>query len=373
MEKTRRYDLDWLRVLVFGLLIFYHVGMFYVPWGWHIKNDVIYGGMRWPMLFVNQWRLPILFVISGMGTAFALGHRTTGAFIKERFIRLAIPLGVGMLLIVPPQVYIERIANGDFAGSYWEWWTGPAFDGIYPSGNLSWHHLWFLPYLLVYSLLLSPVFIWVRSKLISNLKSIGDRLSNKPGMLYLFVIPLYLYESLLEPFFPITHDLIADWFNFVSSMTLFLYGFLMINMGSKLWDAIHKLRFVAPIIGMVGYLGQLVIWFNFEDSVVIHFTEALLKTTNLWSWIIAIFAWAAIWLNKPSSLIAYANKAVYPFYIFHQTLTIIIGYFLLQIDYAFGLEFSLMVGGTFLGSWLLYEGLVRITKVTRFMFGVKER
>lgn len=371
MEKVRRYDLDWLRVLVFGLLIFYHVGMFYVPWGWHIKNDVIYGGLRWPMIFVNQWRLPILFVISGMGTAFALGHRSTWAFVKERYIRLAIPLAVGMLMIVPPQVYIERVVHGAFAGSYWEWWTGPAFDGIYPSGNLSWHHLWFLPYLFIYSLILGPVFIWIRTKFTNKLITFGKRLAAKPGLLYLFVIPLYLYESLLEPFFDITHNLIHDWFNFVSSLTLFFFGFLLINMGDKLWDAIHKLRFIAPVIGLIGFFGQLIIWFNFEDSVTVHFTEALLKTTYLWSAIITIFAWAAIGLNKPSKWIAYANRAVYPFYIFHQTLTIIIGYFLLQVEYPFAVEFTLMVAGTFLGSWLLYEGIVLRTKVTRVMFGVK--
>ncbi|MEM6864355.1 MAG: glucan biosynthesis protein, partial [Bacteroidota bacterium] len=55
MENTeRRYDIDWLRVIVFGLLIFYHVGMFFVPWDWHIKNNIIYDWLRWPMLFLNQ-------------------------------------------------------------------------------------------------------------------------------------------------------------------------------------------------------------------------------------------------------------------------------------------------------------------------------
>lgn len=371
MEKTRRYDLDWLRVMVFGLLIFYHVGMFYVPWGFHIKNDVIYDWMRWPMIFVNQWRLPILFVISGMGTAFAMGHRSIWTFIKERFLRLAIPLGVGMLLIVPPQVYIERLIVGDFSGSYWEWWTGPAFEGVYPTGNISWHHLWFLPYLFIYSLILGPIFVWIKSKFSNKLHTLGEKLTTKPGLLFLFIIPLYLYESLLEPFFNVTHNLVHDWFNFISSMTLFFYGFLLINIGDKLWEAIHKLRFTAPIIGLIGFCGQLIIWFNFEDSTIIHFTEALLKTTYLWSAILTIAAWAAIWLNKPSKSIAYANRAVYPFYIFHQTLTIIIGYFLLQVDYPFAIEFTVMVGGTFLGSWLLYEGVVLRTKLTRIMFGVK--
>lgn len=371
MEKERRHDLDWLRVLVFGLLIIYHVGMFYVPWGWHIKNDLIYGWLRWPMIFVNQWRLPILFVISGMGTAFAFGHRSGGQFIKERFFRLAIPLGVGMLMIVPPQVYIERMVNGDFTGSYWEWWTGPAFDGVYPEGNVSWHHLWFLPYLFIYSLILSPVFIWIRNKYLNNLQSMGEKLASKPGWLFLFVIPLYLYESLLEPFFNVTHNLVHDWFNFISSLTLFLYGFLLINMGKQLWEAIHQLRVIAPIVGLTAFSGELIIWLNFEDSTIIHFTEALLKTTYLWAAIITIFAWAKIYLNKPSKLINYANRAVYPFYIFHQTVTIIIGYCLLQLDFPFLIEFTIMVGGTFLISWMLYEGVVLRTKVTRVMFGVK--
>ena len=153
MNKERRYDLDWLRVLVFSLLILYHVGMFFVPWGWHLKNNNIYEWLQLPMAFVNQWRLPILFIISGMGTRFALSYKNTREFLVERRNRLLIPLVFGMIVIVAPQVYIERIADGDFTGTYWQFYLH-YFEGIYPSGNFSWHHLWFLPYLFVYSLLL---------------------------------------------------------------------------------------------------------------------------------------------------------------------------------------------------------------------------
>ncbi len=38
LVKERRYDLDWLRVCAFGLLILYHVGMVFVPWDFHIKT-----------------------------------------------------------------------------------------------------------------------------------------------------------------------------------------------------------------------------------------------------------------------------------------------------------------------------------------------
>src|SRR5690554_1982323 len=158
----RRYDLDWLRVIVFGLLIFYHVGMFFVPWDFHIKNNVTYIGLVWPMVFLNQWRLPILFVISGMGTYYALSKRSGWQFSAERIQRLLLPLVFGMLVIVPPQVYIERLAEGRFSGGYFDFWPWEAFEGVYPTGNLSWHHLWFLPYLLVFSLLLVPIFLYLR-------------------------------------------------------------------------------------------------------------------------------------------------------------------------------------------------------------------
>ena len=143
-KKIRRHDLDWIRVMVFALLIFYHVGMFYVPWGWHIKNEVILDWFQIPMVFINQWRLPILFVVSGMGTWYALGFRSSGTYMTERLKRLGIPLIFGMLVIVPPQVFIERITNDGYQFGYMHFLMNDAYTPVYPEGNLSWHHLWFL-------------------------------------------------------------------------------------------------------------------------------------------------------------------------------------------------------------------------------------
>jgi len=234
-QKIRRYDIDWLRVIVFGLLIFYHVGMFFVPWGWHIKNNVIYDWLRWPMLFLNQWRLPILFVISGMGTYYALSSRNLWQFNLERYLRLGIPLAVGMLLIVPPQVYIERLVNHEFTGSFIAYLQGPAYIGVYPEGNISWHHLWFLPYLFVYSFLLSPLLILLKrrkTKLVSWISSVLQ----KPLGFYLFVIPLYFVEVLIEPFFPVTHALVDDWFSFINYLILFFYGFVLLQLPLSMMD-----------------------------------------------------------------------------------------------------------------------------------------
>ena len=208
----RRYDLDWLRVIVFVLLIFYHVGMFFVPWGWHIKNNVIYDWLRWPMIFLNQWRLPILFVISGMGTYYALSKRSLKQFSWERYLRLGIPLFIGMLLIVPPQIYIERIQQSDYTRNKFQIYKTELFrGGTYPKGNISWHHLWFLPYLLLFSLLLGPLFVRLKRRP-SKLVEWTKRQLQKPFGMYIVIIPLFLVESFVEPFFPSTKAMDGDWF-----------------------------------------------------------------------------------------------------------------------------------------------------------------
>ncbi|HHP7240026.1 MAG TPA: acyltransferase family protein [Cyclobacteriaceae bacterium] len=374
MKKIRRYDLDWLRVIVFLLLILYHVGMFFVPWSWHIKNNVIYDWLQLPMLFVNQWRLPILFVISGMGTSFALSYRSAGQFIKERNLRLGIPLVVGMLLIIPPQVYVERIVDGDFSGDYLSFWPNEVFKGIYPEGNFSWHHLWFLPYLLVYSILLTPLFIYFRNhpdnKLASWLKTL---LSKDAYTIYLLVIPLYLFESLLEPFFEVTHNLLWDWFNFISSLTLFFYGFILIAVQEEFWKVVVEIRRNALIIGIITFLLMISLIFYVEDGYLRHFTEAALKVVSLWSWILVLFGYASTGLNKKSKWLAYCNEAVYPFYILHQTITVIIAYYLKNMEWNLFTKASILTLGTFVGCFILYEFMIRRAILLRPLFGLKNR
>lgn len=373
METSiRRYDLDWLRVIVFALLIFYHGGMFFVPWGWHIKNNVIYEWIKWPMLFLNQWRLPILFVISGMGTFYALSKRTLGQFSWERFKRLGIPLIFGMLFIVPPQVYIERLAKHQFLGSYWEYFTTVAFQGVYPEGNISWHHLWFLPYLLVFSLLLGPIFIYLKT----NSNNFVERVKNligKPFGLYWFIIPLYLLEAFVEPFFDVTHALIDDWFNFSFSLVLFFYGFLLISAGKVFWDSVDRIKSKALVIGIFAFLSQTFIWIFLEDGYVVHFTEALLKVTNIWSWILVLFGYASQYLNRKSKSLSYANRAVYPFYILHQTVMIILAYYLMDLSWGLFAKATLLIVGTFGFSWLVYHFIILKINWLHPFFGLKRQ
>ncbi|MEL6483298.1 MAG: acyltransferase family protein [Bacteroidota bacterium] len=370
--KIRRYDLDWLRVIVFGLLIFYHVGMFFVPWGWHIKNNVIYEWLRWPMIFLNQWRLPILFVISGMGTYYALGSRSLGRFIGERYLRLAIPLVVGMVLIVPPQVYFERLADGDFVGSYFDYYTTIAFDGIYPEGNFSWHHLWFLPYLFLFSLVLAPIFLRLRKPGNRFVQRIKNSIA-KPLGLYIFIIPIYLIEVFIESFFPVNHALVGDWYAIAYYLVFFFTGFLLISSGDTFWTSLENIKGKALGIGAFSFTALTLIWLFFEDGLVIHLIEAFFKMTNLWSWILVLFGYGAQFLNRPSSTIAYANRAVYPFYILHQTITVALAYYLMDLSWGLVPKATLLVLGTFGISWVLYHFVILPLFFLHPLFGLKKK
>ncbi|MDC6350830.1 acyltransferase family protein [Zeaxanthinibacter sp. PT1] len=369
----RRHDLDWIRVIVFGLLILYHVGMFFVPWDWHIKSETSIGWLRYPMLFINQWRLPILFVVSGMGTYYAFNKRNGRQFILERSKRLLIPLLVGILIIVPPQVYLERLVQHQFQGNYFEFWPAHAFTGVYPSGNFSWHHLWFLPYLFTFSLLLYPLFIYLKKWPGNRLGTwIKEIIINPAGFLW-FAIPLYLAEALLEPFFPVTHALAGDWFTLTSNGFLFFYGFLLISVKEVFWPTVQKFRKRFLFCGIIGFSIWLFTILSFQDTIYLHFSEAFLKVFNLGSWILAIFGYAAHYLNKPSYSLSYANEAVYPFYILHQTVTILLGYLILRWDWPSLPAFLFLTLGTFGFTWLMYAILIRPWKWIRPLFGLKSK
>jgi len=367
----RRYDIDYLRVAAFGLLIFYHVGMFFVPWDFHIKNNVVYEGLIFPMLFLNQWRLALLFVISGMGTYFALSKRDGLQFAKERIKRLIIPLIVGMLFIVPPQIYVERLDKGQFQGNYFEYWPLEAFQGVYSDGNISWHHLWFILYLLIFSLVLLPVFIGLRnhstSWIIRRLKNVAAT----PIGLYVFIIPLFLWRILLAPHFPQTNALVNDWYSLISYCTLFLSGFMLICIKDTFWKTVvnHRRKFL--ISGLLAFPLLLCLWYLIPDFPCKFQFSSLLRMINMWSWILVLIGYAARYLNKPGKVLTYCNEAVYPFYILHQTVMMILCYMFMDADIGFFVKFPLLVAGTFGVSWFIYEFGIRRYNVMRLLFGMK--
>jgi hypothetical protein len=369
----RRYDIDSLRVIAFGLLIFYHTGMFFVPWEFHLKNPVTYEWLIYPMRFLNQWRLPLLFVISGMGTYFALTRRSGFQYAGERMKRLLIPLIAGMIFLIPPQVYFERLDKRQFSGSYFfDYWPGVAFNGVYPEGNISWHHLWFILYLFIFSTVMIPVFLYLRkcpeAWIIRKIKSA----SRKYAGLYIFIIPLFLWQIFLAPRYPQTYGLINDWYNLINYCTFFLFGYLLVSLKDTFWTSVTQNRRKYLAGGIVAF-PLLMLWYAAGDFPGKEHVSALGKVFNIWSWILALIGYSAAYLNKPGRTLSYANEAVYPFFILHQTVLMGLCYYLKNADLGFFTKFSVLSIGTFGISWIVYEFGIRRYPLTRLLFGMKSK
>jgi glucan biosynthesis protein C len=108
----RRYDLDWLRIIAFGLLILYHTGMFYVTWDWHVKSVHAGPAAEWAMMLLNPWRLALLFFISGVALRFAADKLRRPKLSRERAVRLGLPILFGMIVIVAPQSWLQLVESG---------------------------------------------------------------------------------------------------------------------------------------------------------------------------------------------------------------------------------------------------------------------
>ncbi|MEM1338664.1 MAG: acyltransferase family protein [Bacteroidota bacterium] len=370
--SKRRYDIDWIRVIVFDLLICWHIGLLFVSWGdqvqWDlpIKNNELVDWLIWPMFFIRQWRLPILFLVSGIGTCFALSSKSGKKYLKERFVRLFIPLLAGVLIVVPPQVYLERLAQGVVEVSYIEYFPS-TFRGIYPNGNFSWGHLWFLAYLMVMSVIALPIFIYLRNRGKYVFLLAESKIRKSPLYLYLFAIPLVLVELTLEKRFPLTMALVNDWYAFSYYLVCFVTGFFLANLGDMLWNNLRKMRYLSLIMGVCASLAVIHMLTKGEISLWIQ----ILKPLNVWCWILTIFGFSAKYLNCKSKLLTYRNAAVYPIYILHFTITLFLGYLLRESPIHYGFKMLLLLLGTFGIASLLYEYILRRIAILRPLFGIK--
>jgi len=359
-----RYDfLDWLRVIAILVLVFFHTGMLFVGWGWHITNDEVIPGLVWPMDLSHRLRMPLLFVIAGAGMWFALQRRNGKSFVGERTVRLLVPAVIGMFLIVPPQVFIERIAHGEWHGGYLDFYVHRVLQfQPYPAGNFSWHHLWFIIYLYVYVLLLLPLMLWWRQA----------KPVLKPGAwIVLLALPLGINEAVLKPIFPETHNLVHDWYVFIHYLLFTVYGFLLASSPST-WDWLAKVRRPMLAIALTIIIGLL--WL-FAAGIIQHDSpmDSILANAFTWTWIMVFLGFGRQYLSFSNRLLAWARDASYPIYILHQTVIIVIAYFVIRQPWAAWTKYWVVLGATLLVCLLAYEYLLRRVAFLRLAFGIRSR
>ncbi len=375
---NRRHDIDALRALAFAGVILYHVAMYYVAgWHWHLKSPHAAEWLQWPMRALNLWRMDLVFLISGVAFGFLRRGQTAAGLIGQRSLRLLLPLAFGMAVVVPYQPYAQAVANGSIApgladfllryytgGSIGGGWPRNAFDGW--DFGVTWNHLWYLPYLWAYTTLLALALPVVESAAGRRLRDAFTGLRGA-ALLVVPVLPLALYSATLWPRFPVTHDLIHDGWLHAVYFTLFVYGWWM-GVVPGWWAELRRLRRVALALAVVLFA----LFVGLRSSVA-GLPARLAADAYLWASLVAVLGWAHHTLNRPWPWLRWANESVYPWYVLHQTLIIVLAVALAPWALGPVAEPAVLVAGTVLGCWLITDGLVRRVNPLRALFGLKPR
>lgn len=375
---TRQAYLDWLRILaIFGVLIFHSSMPFGAELEWHIRNKetsyLFLELVHWMHLF----RMPLLFFISGTVSYFMLQSRTGGGFIGLRLRRLLIPVILGILVIVPPQIYLERVTQG-FKGNFWQFYTNMFTTGAYPKGNLSWHHLWFIAYLLIYDIFFAPVFVWIISAKGAAFRK-GLQWLAQGKRVYLLTVPGIAIFAALSLKFPETNNLVEDWCYFFYWLCFLLPGFLCIAQPS-LMDSLERNRYTSLLVAFLSIVAiNYLRWNDLQPWDTLAnwrhdprtYAYLALKAVCAWGWVLAAIGYGKKYLDKPHPALSYLNQAVYPFYILHQTIIVILAYYVVQTSDTIGAKYLFIVITTFILSMGIYHLLIRPYPVSRFLFGMK--
>jgi peptidoglycan/LPS O-acetylase OafA/YrhL len=350
METTlRRYDIDWLRVIAIGLLLIYHIGIGFQPWGvfiQFIQNDEPLNALWIPMSMLNIWRIPLLFFVSGMGVCFALRKRSWWQLMLERSKRILLPFIFGIIFVVPVHIFV--------------WQMYYKQDLVYTVHPV---HLWFLGNIFIYVILLSPLFFYLKKNENGRIHQWLQKLFSNPIGL-LFITAAFILEAMLiQPDIYETYSMTLH--GFFMGLMAFLFGFLIIYSGENFWKTVLKLRWLLISLALALFLLRYFI-FNLKAPDYLLATESVL-------WIMAVFSFAYKYLNHPGKILSYLSQAAYPVYIIHMVFLYLGSYFIMPLGIPATLKFILIIILTFTGSFVFYEFVIRRIYFIRPLFGLKEK
>jgi glucans biosynthesis protein C len=373
---NRQYFLDWIRVFAMvGVFFFHNARIFDAFSDWHVKNATISVAATGLVSFMSQWMMPLFFLISGAGIFYALRSRNTGKFVQERVLRLLVPLVFGMLVIVVPQAYFDALSHGELTGEY----SFFQIYGLYLQSlpDLNYFHLWFLVDLFLFSIITIPLFFFRNKEGKSLISRLASYLDKPWALLPLFIVSITIVNIFIYPdgFWGYRN---GGW-NIINYLFFFIFGYLIFA-NPRIMPMIRKLRWISLGTGFVGFITIVIGVFvlGIDDAADVFGSPVSIGTTLLqslaaWGWLLAILGFGSKYLNRNNRFLSHANEAVLPFYILHQTIIVIIGFYVIQWSTGVGTKYLVISSASFVGIMLIYELLVRHFNVLRFLFGMKLR
>lgn len=363
----RRNDLDWLRVLAVLLLVPFHAALIFVQdpnsivYVKDTRNSAFLANMAG---FIHQFHMPLLFAISGAASGLALGVRSPGQYLRERALRLLVPLLFAVFVLIPPMTYLTRLARGEtlsFGEHYLGFFRLDLNDLSGLQGTLTPAHAWFILYLLIFSLVALPGFLWARrAEHQPLLGRVATRLEKRLALFWL-VIPLALMAAI---------DVLGDKNPFYY-FAVFCLGYLLIT-DPRYPAALKRDAPVALAVGLLFAVLRQVWQPHFATWSLPWIGYELMGQATRWLLVLALLGWGQRGLQGGGRALRYLSEAVFPFYLLHLPITTLVGYFAIRLEMPIGVNYLLIVVVSTLLTFGVYE-LTRRVAVMRFLLGMKRQ
>jgi hypothetical protein len=360
------------------LIFLYHSTRFFNSNDWVVKNAATYTWVEAWTVFAMNWLMPLFFIISGASLFFALEkNRGWSELLKNKFMRLMVPVLVASVTHSIMQVYLERLTHGHFTGSFVSF-LPEYFNGVYlgigvPGGNFAFQglHLWYLLFLFVDILLCYRLFLWLKGRGSRILRRVAALLA-VPGLMYvLFSIPLMVMVLFIPP---AVLNVGAGAWGFLYYIWFLISGFIIVS-GERLQQSIMRQRWMSLLLGValsVVYLFPLLSSsYMVPPDGMVHRAHAFIYFLNAWCWLLAILGFGMRFLNYDGPLLQRANEGVLPFYILHQSVLVVIGYFVMTWEIHDLFKWAIVFTGSFSVIIAMYLLVIRPFDPFRFLFGMK--
>jgi peptidoglycan/LPS O-acetylase OafA/YrhL len=385
-NPTRRIDLDWLRVIACYLLFLFHVGMVFNPAPFfHVRNSEV----ALPFLvlcgFISLWHMPLLFLLSGWSAHASLSLRGVRGFLAERRRKLLVPLVTGCVLLVPAIKYIELRGGQDLNrhGLRVAEALQPSFRSVIPEGlgvappfdetfleflptfftdpdRVSWSHLWFVAYLLTFSLVLLPLLVALQ-------RGASAPALRSPLWVYSPLLPLVAIQLTLRERFPGPYNLYSDWANVSYYATFLLAGFALArwpaleDVVAREWRRALAVAVAAALLLLLAVVG------------VVTSTPLVLIGAAVagWCFVVAGLGAAQRRLVRSGPRLAYLAESAFPIYVLHQPAIVLLGAVVVALPLGVGAKFLLLLTSSIAATLGVYHFLVRPFRLPRLLLGMK--
>lgn len=314
--SVRKCYIDNLRWIMLLILIPYHTAQAWNVWG--EPNYVFFEGNKLIssiIVFFSPYFMPLLFVIAGIGTRFALQKRTIKDYFIERIKRLLIPFLFGTIVLVPIMSYIGDKFNYSYSGGFIQHYNvffTKFTDLTGADGGFSVGQFWFILYLLIISIV-SVIILVPLKKVISNSKK---------------TIPFWLVIMLGLPL-----PLLSEWLSIGGkSLVEYTYFFMMgyfVFADDKIQTKAEKNSWLLFGIGLVATILNVYLFIWSDEKFILFNT--ITKYVSEWFMVIALIGIAKRYLNFNGKISNYMRTRLYMFYTYHFVWVVLFQYLLYEI------------------------------------------